>query len=520
MREPAKARISGKSLDRLIVELKESDDFTRAGIIERLLASPSREMVERVAELLYDNKNTSLRMDALDIIKKTGNHAIEAVVQLLYHENEDIRVYGCEALGSLKNPACLPHLFEKINEDNENVRNAAVVTLGEFDDPRAVDILLDVLNQEEWVAFSAIYSLGKIGDRRAVPALMDAFKNRGEELSLAACEALLSFRDERILGELVGFIKDLDPAKKDIFIRIIIEQGDVRIFQRLVKVMAADLFQHLQCYLKVEKRKPLKVIELLIHFRHPDSARAMLDTLKEMDPDADSYDHVLQLFMELKDVWTRNAEEYLAREEYRLPMVRACAYVDHKIDEKFLMEIFRSSSLETKREIMMQLPRIFGGNGCGIIREAMRDADGHIQAEAVAIAGTMAIRDLTPDVLAIAKKGFADVRTKAMLALLRLDRSLAVSTIDKFVTKGGADDKRVYLAVCRNLDRETNFPFLERLIGDGDERVRQMAIRVVGDFLDDHRYLDLFGTVLKGGDVPNEVLKVIGEKRLSAFKDP
>ena len=68
--------------------------------------------------------------------------------------------------------------------------------LGEFDDPRAVDVLLEVLQEEEWVAFSAIYSLARIGNRRAVPALMDVFKNRSEELSLAACEALMSFEDD------------------------------------------------------------------------------------------------------------------------------------------------------------------------------------------------------------------------------------------------------------------------------------------------------------------------------------
>ena len=84
-----------------------------------------------------------MRMDVLDILRKTGNYGIDAVIQLLYHPSEDIRVYGCEVLRDLKHPSSLPHLLEKVYEQDENVKNAAVTALGGFDDPRAIDALLD-----------------------------------------------------------------------------------------------------------------------------------------------------------------------------------------------------------------------------------------------------------------------------------------------------------------------------------------------------------------------------------------
>jgi HEAT repeat protein len=516
MRETRKARVTGRSLSGLVAQLAESDDFTRAGIIEKLVSSPSKELVQHVVRLLSD-KNTSLRMDVLDILRKTGNYGIDAVIHLLYHPNEDIRVYGCEVLGSLKHASSLPHLIEKVYEENENVKNAAVIALGEFDDPGAVDVLLNVLHQEEWAAFSAIYSLARTGNRRAVPALMDVFMHRGEELSLAACEALVGFQDDRIMDEIVDFVNNLEKEKKNIFIRIIIEHGDGRIGEKLVTVMEGELFQHLLNYLKVEKRKSLKVINLLVHFRHRDSARAMLDVLKDMDQDGEEYEKILCLFMELKEVWSLHLGEYLSVEEYTLPVIRACGGVGCKVDDRLLLRCFQSSPLPTKREIMKQLGRITNGNGYRIIREAMRDADGHVQAEAAAIAGAVPMRELTPDVERIAKKGFADVRKKALLALLRLDRALALEAIHGFVTKGSPEDKKIYLAVTPYIDGDANFPFLERLIGDADEIVRQSAIRVIGNFVEDERYLNLLETELKSGDVPNEVLKVIVLKRLKGF---
>ena len=518
MRKAEKVKVTGKALSGLVAQLEESDDFDRARIIEQLVSSPSKELVQQVAGLL-DDKNTALRMDVLDILRKTGNYGIDAVIHLLYHPNEDIRVFGCEVLRSLKHMSSLPHLIGKVYEENENVKNAAIMALGEFDDPRAVNVLLDVLHHDEWAAFSAIYSLALIGNRRAVPALMNVFMHRGEELSLAACEALVGFRDDGIMDEIVDFVNNLEEEKKTIFIRIIIEHGDYRICEKLVKVMDADLFHYLLNYLRVEKKKSLKVINLLVHFTHPDSARAMLDVLKDMEQDGEEYEKVLCLFMELKEVWSLHLEEYLSVEEYTLPVIRACGGVGCKIDDQLLLRCFRSSPLTTKREIMKQLGRITNGNGHGIIREAMADADGHVQSEAAAIAGAVPMRELTQDVERIAKKGYPDVRRKALLALLRLDRTLALQAIHGFVTKGGPEDKKIYLAVTPYIDGSTNFPFLEMLIGDVDEVVRQSAIRVIGNFVEDERYLNLFEAVLKSGDVPNEVLKVIGVKRLKAFRE-
>ncbi len=517
MRELKSRNAKGRATEKLVLELRESDDFGRAKIIDQLVSSPSREVVEQVARLL-DEKNTSLRMDALDILRKTGNCYIEGIIQLLYHKNEDIRVYGCEVLSSLKHEAALPHLIEKVHEENENVKNAAVMALGEFDDPRAVKVLLEALELEEWVVFSAIYSLGKIGNKKAVPALLNLFKNREEELSLAACEALISFKESKTVDEIINFVHNLDKEKEATFIKVILDQADSRVFAKLAKKIGNALLCHLLDYIKTRKRKSLKVIDFLAHFKHEDSARAMLDILKDMDPESEEYEKVLGLFTDMREVWTDKIDRYLASEDYAYPVIRACGAIGSRIGDKVLLKVFRTSPLQTKREIMKHLGRICNGKGYKVIREAMKDADGHVQADAVAIAGLMSLHELTDDILAMAKDGYPDVRTKALLALLRLDTSLAVGAIEQFVKAGTPEDKKIYLSVTPHMDADTNLPFLKALIGDGDERVRQMAIRTVGNFIERQSYLDLFRKVLRSGDIPIEVLKIIGEKRLCAFK--
>ena len=477
MEEAENTRTKRKTRHKLVAALRESDDFTRAKIIEQIISAPSKTMVEQVVGLL-DEKNTSLRMDVLDILRKIGHCCIEAVIQLLYHENEDIRVYGCEVLSSLKAPESLPYLIERIYDDNENVKNAAVAALGGFDDERAVNVLLEVLEQEEWVAFSAIYSLAKIGNKKAISALLDVFRNREEELSLAACEVLISFRESGTIEEIIDFIDRLKKEKKDIFVKVLIEQGDKEVFRRLVKKMGNDVLQHLLNFLEVDKKKSVQVAEFLVFFKHRDSARAMLDILKDMDPEGDSYGRVLELLIELEEVWIPDLEQYLSVEEYVIPLVRACAAVGRPIEEELLLKTFCSSPLDTKREIMKQLSRVLPGDGYRVIRVAMNDEDGHVQADAVAVAGTLALTELSPDILLMARNGFTDVRIKALLALLRLDLPMALTAIEGFIKEGSSEDKKVYLSVTAHLDAETNFPFLRTLISDPDERIRQSATRV------------------------------------------
>jgi HEAT repeat protein len=517
MAEPKNTKSKQKESDTLIDALRDSDDFTRSKIIEQLVSSPTKSMIEQVVYLL-DEKNTSVRMDVLELLKKTGNHNIDAVIQLLYHSNEDIRVYGCEVLSDLKNRASLPHLIQKVNEDSENVRNAAVVALGEFDDQRAIDVLLEMLDQEEWVAFSAIYSLAKMGNKRVVPALLDVFKNREEELSLAACETLITFRDDKTIDEVVDFVGQLEKHKKGTFVRVIIEQGDNTVFLKLLNQMGDELLSHVLSYLKVQKRKALYVVKFLVHFKNKLSVQAMLDILKDLDQDGEDFDRVMRFFIELRDVWEEHLEEYLSVEEYGFSIIRACGNVGCQIDENLLLKVFCVSSLETKREIMKQLGRIANGHGYKVIREAMNDIDGHVQADAVAIAGSLLLTELTSDVLIMAKNGFPDVRGKALLALLRLDMKMAMAAIDWFVKEGSSEDKRVYLSIAPHIDVDINYTFLKHLLADSDERIRQMAIRIVGNSLDNEKYLDLFELVLKSGSIPNEVLKLIGEKRLVGFK--
>jgi HEAT repeat protein len=91
---------------------------------------------------------------------------------------------------------------------------AAFAHIGETAVPR----LIQVLNEEDWqVRTAAIYSLELIGDSRAVPALIGALHGRTTECRCMAAAALRKIGDPGGLAA-VNRVPDLDQAGEKDFV--------------------------------------------------------------------------------------------------------------------------------------------------------------------------------------------------------------------------------------------------------------------------------------------------------------
>jgi HEAT repeat protein len=91
--------------------------------------------------------------------------------------------------------------------------------------------------------------------------------------------------------------------------------------------------------------------------------------------------------------------------------------------------------------------------------------------------------------------------------------------IKHFVYDGSNEDKKVYLSATYLIDSENNFPFIEKLIFDADESVRRSTIRVIDNFVENERYVELLQKILKDDNISHEALKVIKDNKLNIFTD-
>ena len=143
-----------------------------------------------------------------------------------------------------------------------------------------------------------------------------------------------------------------------------------------------------------------------------------------------------------------------------------------------------------------------------------------MRGNAAEAAAAMGLTELSPEVSAMTRQGFPDIRRKAMLALVGLDPPGAARLAEEFVTKGSAEDKKVYLAAAGRMGGEARVNLISLLLDDPEDLIRKRAVAVLGDVMDqDGRFIDLVGRLLEGPSVPHEVLKVVREHRLVTFKD-
>jgi HEAT repeat protein len=203
-----------------------------------------------------------------------------------------------------------------------------------------------------------------------------------------------------------------------------------------------------------------------------------------------------------------------------LPFIRACGIAGQKVAEERLEEIFLGASLDLKREIIRNLPDIIEQDGATILRHALHDEDSHVKGDAALAAARLCLRSLVPDILGFARVGFADVRKKALQALVVLDDVLAAELIESFVVQGSSEDKKVALSVIHQLDKGKAFAAIKVLLDDPDEMVLRSAIYAAGRLVDkDERYLELLNRLPAESPVLHELLRVIRERKLDSFKD-
>jgi HEAT repeat protein len=507
-------------IERFIRSITSRNNIVKERAAKSLLRSPPRGIVPRLNDLLR-GKEAGPRMAALELLKKFDSSAVGPVIDLLHDKDPAVRIRACEILASLGHAKARPHLLVSLKDESPNVRSAACLALGEFRGDQVVEGLLDALNDEEWIAFSAIYSLGRIASFKIMPQLWKIVKEREGVLPLIACEVLIAFKDRRVLQDLFATLKGWSEEKRDIFIRTILEKEDAPTLDQLHESMGEALFEHLARFIAPDTGIPMKLMKLVARFQRQEACDIILDALSRTGKDGDDFDKMIELFANLKPVWSSRVAYYLGKDSaLLLPFIRACGVTGQKIPEESLCRLFSEAPLDLRREIIRQLPDILSHGGATLLKKALYDEDGHVKGDAALASARLRLDGLAPEILDLAKVGFLDVRRKALQALTTLDVGRATALAESFVAQGSGEDKKVAVTAMDHLDKDRSFKMMKALLADPQEAVKRSAIYAAGRLLEkDTRYLEILNRLLVEQPVPHELLRVVRERRLYTFKD-
>lgn len=82
------------------------------------------------------------------------------------------------------------YFLRNLTSDNPSLRFGAAHSLGRMNDPRAIEPLIALLNDEDWrVRFKTVWALGRLGDLRVLAFLSPLSRDESETVRDSVVQA-------------------------------------------------------------------------------------------------------------------------------------------------------------------------------------------------------------------------------------------------------------------------------------------------------------------------------------------
>lgn len=212
--------------------INHSDSGVR-DVAVRTLYDLKNEWASLAAQIIVPNitsKNIELRNTAGDILVHLGEPAAPFVINYLQNPDPDVRKFACDLLGLMNTKHLASYIHPLLDDHDENVVQAAIETLGNYQDETIIDKLVQIYNTKQEQKPNVIEAFGKIGSSKAIDFLLFALTDEKDEFMKTAIIDALSINcdDIEVAKELLAKIEDVSET-----IQIII-----------LKTVAAIFFRH------------------------------------------------------------------------------------------------------------------------------------------------------------------------------------------------------------------------------------------------------------------------------------
>ena len=172
--------------------------------IEKLI---QKQKFKGLIKVLKKSTSSRERERAEKALKNIGKPAVEPLIKELKDKDRNVRSCAVTVLGNIGDPRAVEPLIQALQDKDSDVqRNAreALEKIGKL----AVEPLIQALKHEnsKVIRWSAAWALGYIGDPRAIEPLIQALED--EDVRVAAAGALVEIGDTRAVNPLLKVVRD------------------------------------------------------------------------------------------------------------------------------------------------------------------------------------------------------------------------------------------------------------------------------------------------------------------------
>jgi len=195
----------------LLEKLEDKNLLISSLAIEMLGKLKCRKALEPVRKLLKKKDSILIKqasIEALGLIGDAG--ALPEILQYTDSDNKLLREKAGQSLGELAINTSIPHVKKLLKDECPDVRLAAVKALGKMKDSSSVETLMEMAEKssEADMREEAVKALGKIGDMKAGDLLINKLYDQSEYVRLAAIEALGDMNVREALPHLIKLLEN------------------------------------------------------------------------------------------------------------------------------------------------------------------------------------------------------------------------------------------------------------------------------------------------------------------------
>ncbi|MDD5433998.1 MAG: HEAT repeat domain-containing protein [Nitrospira sp.] len=472
----------------LIKALQDEDPGIQQAAIDAFIAYNDEAAVYNLLPLLFDNR-VNVRNMAQEILEKIGGSGVKLIGLHIKVKDENVRKMIADILGKIKDPDSESLLLEMLKDHNSNVRSSAAEGLGRVGHSSAIVPLIELLNDEAWVAFFAAGALGKIGDSRAIIPLMGFIKSAHVDLQITAIDALGQIGSEEAANALISILESVqfDAIKSAVENLIKITHGNID--KVIEKIEKGRLIKYIVDIVKQNEisdlNRKMDFIQALSRLQTSDSSAYILKLLSDVEPgNIDLINSAIDALKELKD------EEILIhtlKNESKTCVVvslHVLGFLKSVKSVPFLIEIFDSSVREIKIEIISVLSEIGGKESLKFLLDMLSYDDGHVRAAAAKGLSILAEPETT-DIICnrISIEEYRDVVEQIVNCLVEIYYKYKLPVVYQgFLSNLSNEKSFVREEVLKGLGLLGNkgaSVYIESLINDEDWRVRRACLETM-----------------------------------------
>jgi len=502
------------AIDRLVQLLKDQNGGVRDASQDALMIIGGRTTVERVAPLV-GVIDPGLRNAAIDILRKVGDDGIDVLHHLAVDENNDIRLFVLDILGTIGNPESVDVLIGGLTDADPNIRNAAIVSLGLLGDPKAFEHIKPLIDDEEWIRFSAIEALSQIPNENIAAFLLEQLSRWShDDLTVSALlETIGKIRPKQCVGALIQMLENANAYIETELVKALLKILSPDEVSSLPAKDADTIKSIINMHLgDVDEELLAEMLEVLPRIGDSSSVQAMIELARGTDPDThpEKYQAIKKSLCRIRD--TKAMIELLDSED-KLRILAADVLAQTADEEATarMSEMVFGATGYVKRALTDALASIGGRALSDIFRRLLGDRDGHVVSSSLLALGRggdpkdievmePCLSHRYPDVRATALTSVVMIGTEAaqqvfsrmtkdadpekrILGLTGLDR-MSSPALNSAVQDLLKDDSWEVRAAAVNVIRDKGLPItkdtLSSLLTDSHEQIRYAAIDIIG----------------------------------------